>query len=69
MGWSACLALLDTIGSGLATALKSVPHREAALITSLATLSWRRRGFLARGGRSIALFVQQYARRPDARLS
>ena len=68
------LALLGTIGAGLATALKNEPHREAALITFLVTLSgvaiagvgsafW---GVVAGSG---ALFVQQYARRPDARLS
>ncbi len=33
------LALLGTIGSGLATALRDEPHREAALITFLVTLS------------------------------
>lgn len=63
------LALLGTIGSGLSTALRDEPHREAALITFLVTLSgvviagvgsafW---GVLAG---SVALFVQQYARRP-----
>ncbi len=68
------LALLGTIGSGLATALKSESHREAALITFLVTLS----GVTMAGvgsafwgvvAGSIALFVQQYARRPDTRLS
>ena len=68
------LALLGTIGSGLATALKNEPHREAALITFLVTLS----GVAIAGvgpafwgvvAGSVALFVQQYARRPDARLS
>ena len=67
------LALLGTIGSGLATALKNEPHREAALITFLVTLS----GVAIAGvgsafwgvvAGSVALFVQQYARRPDARL-
>jgi benzoate membrane transport protein len=33
------LALLGTIGNGLATALRDEPHREAALITFLVTLS------------------------------
>ncbi|RYY91410.1 MAG: benzoate transporter BenE, partial [Comamonadaceae bacterium] len=33
------LALLGTIGGGLATALREEPHREAALITFLVTLS------------------------------
>ena len=61
------LALLGTIGNGLATALRDEPHREAALITFLVTLSgvgvagvgsafW---GVVAG---SIALFVQQYRR-------
>ena len=68
------LALLGTIGAGLATALKNEPHREAALITFLVTLS----GVAIAGvgsafwgvvAGSVALFVQQYARRPDARLS
>ena len=67
------LALLGTIGSGLSTALKNEPHREAALITFLVTLS----GVAIAGvgsafwgvvAGSVALFVQQYARRPDARL-
>ena len=67
------LALLGTIGSGLATALKSEPHREAALITFLVTLS----GVTMAGvgsafwgvvAGSVALFVQQYARRPEVRL-
>ena len=61
------LALLDTIGSGLAVAVKvkDESHREAALITFLITLSgvviagvgsafW---GVVAGG---VALFVQQY---------
>ena len=61
------LALLGTIGSGLATALAHEPHREAALITFLVTLSgvsiagigsafW---GVLAG---SVALVVLQFAR-------
>uniref|UniRef100_UPI00398BEC25 benzoate/H(+) symporter BenE family transporter n=1 Tax=Polaromonas sp. YR568 TaxID=1855301 RepID=UPI00398BEC25 len=59
------LALLGTIGSGLAAAVKDESHREAALITFLVTLSgvviagvgsafW---GVVAGG---LALFVQQY---------
>ena len=59
------LALLGTIGSGLAVAVKDESHREAALITFLVTLSgvviagvgsafW---GVVAGG---VALFVQQY---------
>jgi len=59
------LALLGTIGSGLAAALKDESHREAALITFLVTLS----GVVIAGVGSafwgvvagaIALFVQQY---------
>ncbi len=61
------LALLGTIGSGLATALQDEEHREAALITFLVTLSgvsiagigsafW---GVLAG---ALALFVGQYGR-------
>ena len=61
------LALLGTIGNGLATALRDEPHREAALITFLVTLS----GVVVAGvgsafwgvvAGSIALFVQQYRR-------
>ena len=68
------LALLGTIGAGLSTALKNEPHREAALITFLVTLS----GVAIAGvgsafwgvvAGSVALFVQQYARRPDTRRS
>jgi benzoate membrane transport protein len=61
------LALLGTIGNGLANALADESHREAALITFLVTLSgvaiagigsafW---GVLAG---ALALFVQQYGR-------
>jgi benzoate membrane transport protein len=59
------LALLGTIGGGLASALKDESHREAALITFLVTLS----GVVLAGvgsafwgvvAGSIALFVQQY---------
>lgn len=61
------LALLGSIGNGLALALKDEPQREAALITFLVTLSgvviagigsafW---GVIAGG---LALFVQQYRR-------
>ncbi|PIF20569.1 MULTISPECIES: benzoate/H(+) symporter BenE family transporter [unclassified Acidovorax] len=61
------LALLGSIGNGLAAALRDESHREAALITFLVTLSgvaivgvgsafW---GVMAG---SIALFVQQYRR-------
>ena len=61
------LALLGTIGSGLAAALRDEPHREGALITFLVTLS----GVVVAGvgsafwgvvAGSIALFVQQYRR-------
>lgn len=63
------LALLGTIGAGLATALRDETHREAALITFLVTLS----GVVIAGVGSafwgvvagtIALFVQQYGKRP-----
>lgn len=59
------LALLGTIGNGLATALKDESHREAALITFLVTLS----GVVIAGvgsafwgvvAGSLALFVQNY---------
>ena len=61
------LALLGTIGNGLATALREDGHREAALITFLVTLS----GVVVAGvgsafwgvvAGSLALFVQQYGR-------
>ena len=61
------LALLGTIGSGLAAAVEDESHREAALITFLVTLS----GVVIAGVGSafwgvvagaLALFVQQYAR-------
>lgn len=61
------LALLGTIGNGLATALRDESHREAALITFLVTLS----GVVIVGvgsafwgvvAGSVALFVQQYRR-------
>ncbi|ART56597.1 hypothetical protein CBP36_17805 [Acidovorax carolinensis] len=63
------LALLGTIGNGLAAALRDEPHREAALITFLVTLS----GVVVVGvgsafwgvvAGSLALFVQQYRRSP-----
>lgn len=62
------LALLGSIGSGLASALKDDMHREAALITFLVTLS----GVVIGGVGSafwgvvagvVALFVQKYGRR------
>ena len=61
------LALLGTIGNGLAAALRDEPHREAALITFLVTLG----GVVVAGvgsafwgvvAGSLALFVQQYRR-------
>ena len=61
------LALLGTIGNGLAAALRDELHREAALITFLVTLS----GVVIVGvgsafwgvvAGSIAIFVQQYRR-------
>jgi len=62
------LALLGTIGNGLAIALRDEPHREAALITFLVTLS----GVAIAGigaafwgvvAGALALFVQQYGSR------
>jgi benzoate membrane transport protein len=65
------LALLGTIGNGLAAAVRSEDHREAALITFLVTLS----GVVVAGigsafwgvvAGSVALFVQQYGKkRPE----
>jgi benzoate membrane transport protein len=61
----ATLALLGTIGGGLAAAVKEESHREAALITFLVTLS----GVVIAGigsafwgvvAGALALFVQQY---------
>ncbi len=61
------LALLGTIGAGLAAAVKDESHREAALITFLVTLS----GVVIAGigsafwgvvAGALALFVQQYSR-------
>ena len=63
------LALLGSIGGGLHAALRDDSHREAALITFLVTLS----GVVIAGigsafwgvvAGALALFVQQYARRP-----
>ena len=63
------LALLGTIGNGLALAVRDEQHREAALITFLVTLS----GVVIAGvgsafwgvvAGSFALFVQQYRRSP-----
>lgn len=61
------LALLGTIGNGLAAALRDEPHREAALITFLVTLSGVAimgvgSAFWGVAAGSVALFVQQYGR-------
>ena len=65
------LALLGSIGGGLAVALRDEAHREAALITFLVTLS----GVTLAGigsafwgvvGGALALFVQQWRPRPTA---
>ena len=67
------LALLGTIGAGLAAAVKNESHREAALITFLVTLS----GVVIAGIGSafwgvvvgaLALFVQQYGQANTANL-
>ena len=64
------LALLGTIGSGLTAALQSEPHREAAVITFLVTLS----GVTIAGigsafwgvvAGAAALLVTQARRKPD----
>jgi benzoate membrane transport protein len=59
------LALLGTIGSGLAAALQDEPHREAALITFLVTLSGLSlfgvgSAFWGVVAGAAALFVQQW---------
>jgi benzoate membrane transport protein len=61
------IALLSTIGNGLASALRDEAHREAALITFLVTLSGITlmdigSAFWGVVAGSIALFVQQYRR-------
>ena len=63
------LALLGTIGNGLAAAVRNESHREAALITFLVTLSGVVIGgvgsaFWGVVAGSFALFVQQYGRSP-----
>ncbi len=67
------LALLGTIGAGLAAAVKDESHREAALITFLVTLS----GVVIAGigsafwgvvAGALALFVQQYGQAETANL-
>ena len=68
------LALLGTSAAALAAALKDEPHREAALITFLVTLSGvtpgrHRLGLLGRGGRRARAFCATVAARasqPDA---
>jgi benzoate membrane transport protein len=65
------LALLSTIGNGLATALRDSSHREAALITFLVTLSGVTllgvgSAFWGLVAGTITLFVEHYrSRRPD----
>ena len=64
------LALLGTIGSGLATALKDDAYREAALITFLVTLSGVKlfgvgSAFWGVVAGALALFVQQWRPRRD----
>ncbi len=61
------LALLGTIGGGLAVAVKDESHREAALITFLVTLSGVVIGGIGSAfwgvvAGALALFVQQYGR-------
>ncbi|MET0333648.1 MAG: benzoate/H(+) symporter BenE family transporter, partial [Rhizobacter sp.] len=65
------LALLGSIGGGLAGALKEEPHREAALITFLVTLSglslWGiGSAFWGVVAGALALFVQQWRPRSTA---
>ncbi|MCJ0765946.1 benzoate/H(+) symporter BenE family transporter [Variovorax terrae] len=65
------LALLGTIGGGLATSLREEPHREAALITFLVTLSGVSiagvgSAFWGVVAGALALFVQQYGKRKPA---
>ena len=62
------LALLGSIGSGLANAVRDESHREAALITFLVTLSGVTfagigSAFWGVVAGSVALFVQQYGRK------
>ncbi len=64
------LALLGTIGGGLASALQDEAHREAALITFLVTLSGVAIGGIGSAfwgvvAGTLALFVQQYRRRNE----
>lgn len=64
------LALLGTIGNGLATALAHEPHREAALITFLVTLSGVSiagigSAFWGVAAGSAALIVMQWRREPQ----
>ena len=65
------IALLSTIGNGLASALRDERHREPALITFLVTLSGITlmdigSAFWGVVTRSLALFVQQYKRSRSA---
>ena len=62
------LALLGTIGSALATAVKAEDHREAAIITFLVTLSGLQMAgigsaFWGVAAGALALFVQQFGKR------
>ena len=64
------LALLGTIGPGLAPALGDETHREAALVAFLVTLSGVEllgvgSAFWGVVGGAIALFVQQWRPRRD----
>ncbi len=66
------LALLGTIGSGLAVALKEEQHREAALITFLVTLSGLSiagigSAFWGVVAGAVSIFVQQYGRRSPSK--
>lgn len=68
------LALLGSIGGGLAVAVKDDAHREAALITFLVTLSgvslWGiGSAFWGVVGGALALFVQQWRPRATAKTS
>ncbi|MEQ1808217.1 MAG: benzoate/H(+) symporter BenE family transporter, partial [Burkholderiaceae bacterium] len=63
------LALLGSIGGGLAVAVKDEVHREAALITFLVTLSGLQllgigSAFWGVAAGALALFVQQWRLRP-----
>ena len=68
------LALLGSIGGGLAAALKGEAHREAALITFLVTLSGVQIGGIGSAlwgvlAGALTLFVQQWRPRASSRTS